>query len=77
MMSNIYKTVLATWLLAISLQLEAHTGAAHTGTLLDGAVHLFTSLDHLLPLLLGVWAVFRILFLLGSSPGIEKDRLDR
>lgn len=73
-MRNSYKTLLAMLLLIISLQVEAHTGVMHIGTLLDGVVHLFTSLDHLL--LLGGWAVFGIFFVLSSKRGVKNNRID-
>ncbi len=76
-MRSSYKTLLAMLLLTLSLSVEAHTTAVHIGTLLDGVVHLFSSPDHLLLLLLGGWAVFRIFFVSGSSLGINKNRLDR
>ncbi len=39
----------------------AHPGLDHHGTLLDGLLHLISSLDHLLPLLLGVAVVALLL----------------
>ncbi len=70
------KIIMVMVLLIPSFATEAHTGIMHIGSLLDGAAHFFTSADHLLLLLVGVFVIFKILSALGSRCSSEKINVD-
>lgn len=70
------KIIMVMVLLIPSFATEAHTGVVHIGGLLDGVVHFFTSADHLLILLVGVFGVFKIFSIVVSHLSSEKINID-
>lgn len=59
-MDKIHKAAMTLLLFSQTLIAEAHTGVIHIGTVQDGINHFFSSFDHLLILMLGVWIPFKL-----------------
>lgn len=76
-MIQINKIIMVMVLLSPSFAAEAHTGAIHIGSMLDGVVHFFTSVDHLLMMLIGIFVVFRIFTAITTHFRGEKSKLEQ